>query len=271
MADITPNSIAPAPEIPDNDALFFIAGSQGKLAARISLPSMQKNERCPIVIFSHGFGGDMTFHLFEPLVKNLNQIGIGVLRFDFNGCGQSEGKFEDMTVPNEIDDLINVIAFARQLSVTKSISLLGHSQGGVVTSMASGRCGYPQIECEVLLSAAAVIRDDALRGMTHGGLFDPWHLNDDTYPVSGGHAIGRPYIQSAMTLPIYETAATYTGPALVVNGMADVVVPYTYAERYHNVLKDSTLEIIPGENHTYNYSPEYVIGIVTEWLKKRLM
>lgn len=271
MADIDPNSIVSSPELPANGELFFIASSQGKLAARISLPSMQKDEKCPIVIFSHGFGGDMTFHLFEPLIKNLNQIGIGVLRYDFNGCGQSDGKFEDMTVPNEVDDLINVIGFVRQLSVTKNISLLGHSQGGVVTSMVSGQCGYPQIECEVLLSAAAVLRDDALRGMTHGGHFDPWHLYDETYPVSGGHSIGRPYIQSAMTLPIYETAKEYTGPALVINGMADVIVPYTYAERYHAVLTHSELLLIPGENHTYNYSPEYVIGIVTDWLKNHLL
>ena len=271
MTDITPNSIVPSPEIPSNGELFHIPGSQGKLAARISLPSMQPQEKCPIVIFSHGFGGDMTFHLFEPLIKNLNQIGIGVLRFDFNGCGKSEGKFEDMTVPNEIDDLINVIAYVRQLSVTKNISLLGHSQGGVVTSMASGRCGFPQIECEVLLSAAAVLRDDALRGMTHGGHFDPWHLYDESYPVSGSKNIGRAYIQSAMTLPIYETAAKYTGPALIINGMADIVVPYTYAERYHTVLINSSIQLIPGENHTYNYSPDYVIGIVTEWLKNKLL
>ncbi len=271
MEDITPNSVVPSPEIPKNGELFYIAGSQGKLAVRISLPSMQKGEKCPMVIFSHGFGGNMTFHLFEPLLENLNQIGIGVLRFDFNGCGESEGKFEDRTVPNEIDDLINVIAYVRQLSVTKNISLLGHSQGGVVTSMASGRCGFPQIECEVLLSAAAVLRDDALRGMTHGGHFDPWHLNEEVYPVSGGHSIGRPYIQSAMNLPIYETAEKFTGPALIINGMADVVVPYTYAERYHRVLQDSTLHIIPGENHTYNYSPQYVIGIVTNWLKDQLV
>ncbi len=271
MADITPDSIVPSPAIPANGDLFYIAGSHGKLAARISLPSMQAGEKVPMVIFSHGFGGDMTFHLFEPLLKNLNQMGVGVLRFDFNGCGQSDGKFEDMTVPNEIDDLINVIAYLRQLSVTKNISLLGHSQGGVVTSMTSGLCGFPQIISEVLLSAAAVLRDDALRGMTHGGHFDPWHLDQESYPVSGGHSIGRPYIETAKNLSIYETAEKYSGPALVINGMADVVVPYTYAERYHKVLKNSRLELIPGENHTYNYSPEYVIDVVTDWLKNQLL
>ena len=269
-SQVTPNETVKSPEITPNNELFYINGSQGKLAARLSLPELRSGEKCPMVIFSHGFGGDMTFHLFEPIIERLNQNGIGVLRYDFNGCGKSEGKFQDMTVPNEVEDLINVIAYVRQLSVTKNISLLGHSQGGVVTSMVAGECCYPQIECEVLLSAASVLRDDALRGMTHGGHFDPWHLDQPTYEVGGGHTIGRPYIQTAMTLSIYETAKNYTGPALVINGMADVVVPYTYAERYHEVLKGSEILLIPGENHTYNYSPEYVVGIVSDWLISQL-
>lgn len=269
-AAVAPNATVPAPPVTPNGELFYINGSQGKLAARMSLPELESGEKCPIVIFSHGFGGDMTFHLFEPLIQRLNQDGIGVVRFDFNGCGKSDGSFQDMTVLNEIEDLLNVIAYVRQLTVTKNISLLGHSQGGVVTSMVSGECGYPQIECEVLLSAAAVLRDDALRGTTHGGSFDPWHLDQPTYEVKGAKPIGRDYIQTAMTLTIYETAAKYTGPALIVNGMADTVVPYTYAERYHDVLKDSEIIIIPGENHTYNYSPNYVVDLVANWLNSQL-
>lgn len=265
-----PNSTVQAPPVTPNGELFYINGSQGRLAARMSLPDLTPEAKCPIVIFSHGFGGDMTFHLFEPLIQKLNQAGIGVVRFDFNGCGNSDGAFEDMTVLNENEDLLNVVAYVRQLPVTKNISLLGHSQGGVVTSMVSGECGYPQIECEVLLSAAAVLRDDALRGMTHGGSFDPWHLDKATYDVKGAKPIGRGYIQTAMTLPIYETAAKYTGPALIVNGMADTVVPYTYAERYHTILKDSELIVIPGENHTYNYSPMYVVDLVSNWLISQL-
>ncbi len=259
------------PEVTANGELFYINGSMGKLAARMSLPELSPGEKCPMVIFSHGFGGNMNFHLFEPLIQRLNQAGIGVVRFDFNGCGKSDGKFQDMTVPNEIDDLLCVIGYVRQLSVTKNISLLGHSQGGVVTSMVAGECGYPQIECEVLLSAASVLRDDALRGITHGGHFDPWHLDQTTYEVGGAEPIGRGYIQTAMNLPIYETSAKYNGPALIVNGMADVVVPYTYAKRYHTVLKDSEIIIIPGEDHSYNYSPEYVVDLVANWLISQLI
>jgi len=253
-------------KVPANDELFYIIGSQGKLAAKISLPLLEASQKCPMVILSHGFGGDMTFHLWEPIIKILNENGIGVLRYDFNGCGQSEGEFQNMTVLNEIEDLLCVISYVRSLSVTENISLVGHSQGGVVTSMVSGDCGDKQIKCEVLLSAAAVLREDAIRGITQGAKFDPWHLDQPFYELPRGLKLGRDYIQTAMTLPIYDTASKYNGKALIINGMADQVVPFTYAQLYNKVLSDSELILIPGEDHTYTITPEYAVKLVTDWL-----
>lgn len=251
------------------DSTFQIAGSQGQLYCRIQMPD--GDGKCPMVIFSHGFGGDMTFHLWEPIIERLNEAGIGAVRFDFNGCGKSEGEFQDMTVPNEIEDLMAVITWTRSQPRTGSISLVGHSQGGVVSGMAAGECGSTQIKRLVLLSAAAVLREDALRGNSQGATYDPWHLDKPYYVVPGrGLKIGRDYIQTAMNLPIYETTTKYDGPALVVNGMADQVVPYTYAQRYHDVLKDSQLIIIPGEGHTYTVSPDYAVDLVSDWLLKEL-
>lgn len=82
-----------------------------------------------------------------------------------------------MTVGNKIDDLLNVIAIARDTGKVSSISLLGHSQGGVVAGMAAGMCESRQIAALVLLSAAAVLREDALRGSSQGAVYDPWHLD----------------------------------------------------------------------------------------------
>lgn len=256
--------------MPNNNELFFIDGSQGKLASKISLPVLATGEKCPMVILSHGFGGDMTFHLWEPIIQVLNENGIGVLRYDFNGCGQSEGEFQNMTVLNENEDLLCVISYVRALPVTENISLVGHSQGGVVTSMVSGDCGSEQIKCEVLLSAAAVLREDAIRGITQGAHFDPWHLDQPYYELPRGLKLGRAYIQSAMTLPIYETASAYNGSALIINGMADQVVPYTYAQLYNKVINNSELILIPGEDHTYTIAPNYAVKLVTDWLIKAL-
>lgn len=176
-----------------------------------------------------------------------------------------------MTVPNEVMDLMAVITWTLRNERVASVSLIGHSQGGVVSGMAAGECGASQIASLGLLSAAAVLRDDALRGSSQGAKYDPWKLDKPAYEVPGrGLAIGRAYIQTAMNLPIYATTAKYTGPTLVINGMADQVVPYTYAQRYKHVLKNAELILMPGENHVYSVNMPYVARLVSDWFIKRL-
>lgn len=250
---------------------IWIAGAMGKLYGMLALPELESGSKCPLVIFCHGFRGDLRYPLWTPIIQNLLAHGIGALRFDFNGCGKSEGAFEDMTVPNEIDDLLNVIAYCLKFPAAASISLVGHSQGGVVTGMAAGQCGALQIRSLVLLSPAAVLRDDALRGNTMGTTYDPWHLEQASYPLAGGYHLGRNYIQTAMNLPIYATTAGYAhGPTLILQGMADQIVPYTYAERYKQILPDATLEIVPGENHMWSENPDYAIARISGWLVDEL-
>lgn len=253
-----------------NEKAITINGSMGDLYGLLGLPDLPENGKCPMVILSHGFKGNLNYHLWPLLIQALNAQGIGTLRFDFNGAGKSAGEFVNMTVPNEIDDLMNVIAWVRKQPFTRNISLVGHSQGGVVSGMAAGECGVEQIANLVLLSAAAVLRDDALRGNTQGTTYNPWHLDKPWYPLAGKFQLGRSYIQTAMNLPIYETTAKYAGPTLIVNGMADVVVPYTYAERYKQVLPQAELVIVPGENHSWTEDPQYAVQLLSDWLIKHI-
>lgn len=253
-----------------NEKVVTLNGSMGNLYGLLGLPDLPENGKCPMVILSHGFKGNLYYPLWAPIVQTLNAKGIGTLRFDFNGSGQSAGEFVNMTVPNEIDDLLNVIAWVRKQPFTSSIALAGHSQGGVVSGMAAGQCGAEQIDALVLLSAAAVLRDDALRGNTQGAIYDPWHLDKPWYPLQEKWQLGREYIQTAMNLPIYETTSQYKGQTLILNGMADQIVPYTYAERYKQSLPQAELIIVPGENHSWSENPQYAVTLVTDWLVKQL-
>lgn len=262
---ITMETTVQATETLANEKVVNIQGSMGNLYGLLALPDLGDKADCPMVIFCHGFKGNLHYPLWAPIISQLNAHGIGALRFDFNGSGKSAGEFMNMTVPNEIDDLMNVISWLRSQPFTGTISLVGHSQGGVVVGMAAGECGE-QIASLVLMSAAAVLRDDALRGNTQGSTYDPWHLDKEWYPLAETFKLGRQYIQSAMNLPIYQTTAKYKGPALIINGMADQVVPYTYAQRYKEVLPQGKLIIIPGENHPLNIAPDYVVKLVSNWL-----
>ncbi len=249
-------------------------GAVGKLFTIIDRPAAKG--QVPLAIICHGFSGNCSSPFMNSMSENIVSQGIATLRFDFNGHGRSDGEFKDMTVLNEIDDLKDVISWAKQQPWVKNISLVGHSQGGVVVSMVSGELGDKEIKAEVLLAAAAVLRDDALRGITFGAKFDPWNFNDDYIelphsPEAGALLLGKDYIKTAIRLPIYETAANYNGPALIVQGTHDQIVPYTYAERYNEKIRNSELKLIPDENHTFTNTTKETAILVADWLHKILL
>lgn len=237
----------------------------GRLAARLQMPAVGEGEICPVVILCHGFTGNMGGKLFDTIAGQLVSGGVGVMRFDFNGHGNSDGDFVNMTVPNEIDDLMAIIAFTRNLPHTGDIALLGHSQGGVVAAMTAGRLGDKVIKGEVLMAPAAVLRDDALRGSTMGATYDPWHL-PEYVALPSGHKLGRDYIQTALDLPVYSTAARYRGLSLVIHGMADRIVPYTYGQRFGEVMSGCEVVLVPGEDHGFSSNTGYAASVAAKWL-----
>ncbi len=244
-------------------------GSQGRLFAMLQRPDTA--ETSPLVILCHGFSGNCRSELFDDIADDLYQNGIATLRFDFNGHGKSEGLFQDMTVPNEIEDLKDVIKWAEKQPWVENVSLLGHSQGGVVASMTAGELGDKTIKSLVLMAPAAVLRDDALRGNTMGAVYDPWNLTSDFIQLPfGGLKLGRKYIETAVNLPIYETAFNYDGPVLVIHGTHDRIVPYTYGERYNQGYKHSCIKLIPGEDHGFSAYTSEAALYASDWLIKQL-
>lgn len=251
------------------DSTFFIDGSMGRLSTRLQLPELQEGEKCPVVVICHGFMGNKNEPLLSTIADNLVELGIGAIRCDFNGHGQSEGEFVDMTVLNEIDDALAVIDYVRRMPQTDGISVLGHSQGGVVAAMVAGQLGSAVLKSAVLMAPAAVLRDDALRGSTMGATYDPWHAPE--YVDIFGHRLGRDYIQTALSLPIYETAAKYDGPVLVLHGMADKVVPYTYGERFGREMPCCTVQLLPGDDHGFTADMTGAAEMAADWLASTLL
>lgn len=251
------------------DEELTLNGSKGKLAAHLQLPELPQSGKVPMVILCHGFTGNMDFPLFDSISASLVEEGIGVLRFDFNGHGKSESSFTDMTVLNEIEDAKKVAEWVMQQPYTENVSFLGHSQGGVVAAMTAGQMGYPRIKSIVLMAPAAVLRDDALRGNTMGAMYDPWNV-PESVDLFNGLKLGRNYIETARNLPIYEVASQYTGPAFVVHGRKDRIVPYTYGERFAHDLAAAHLKLIEDEDHSFTKHTAEVAGLASQWLESIL-
>lgn len=266
---------SPAAMVAQTSDTLSIDGPVGKLYTIVQKPQMKPNEKLPVVIICHGFGSNCNRPLLRAIASDVVEQGMIAIRFDFDGCGNSDGLFQDMTVPGEISDLKAVINWVQQQPWTENISLVGHSQGGVVVSMTSGEFGAEKIKCEALLAAAAVLRDDAIRGTTQGATYDPYNMTADYVELPrrmDGETpkLGKNYIQTAINLPIYETASGYTGPALIVHGTHDRIVPYTYSERYHEKLVNSQLHLVSDENHTFGNTTDETALFVADWLHSML-
>ena len=246
-----------------------IPGSDGKLlAADLTLPD-GVTENIPVVIFCHGFWGNLDNGFAKELTNQLVPKGIAVLSFSFDGHKGSEGEFIDMTVWTEIEDAIGVYEYLRSRPEFGKIALCGHSQGGVVASMAAGKLGTEKVSGLVIWAAAAVLKDDALNGWTLYHAFDP--LNPPEYLDLGDEwHLGRNFLITAQKLPIYETAGKYKGGACVINGGSDVVVPVRYGKRFHGVLAGSTFHLLPEEDHNFGHDFKGSVAIGAEYFLRVL-
>lgn len=222
-----------------------------------------------LVILMHGFTsnrGITSDQLLYQLANRFADKGMATLRFDFNGHGQSDGEFKNMTVLNEIADGKVILDYARKINGVDQIYLLGHSQGGVVASMLAGYY-HDRIDKLVLLAPAATLKDDALKGDTQGYTYDPEHIPDEL-PIKKGLTLGGFYLRTAQTLPIYEVASKYTGPVQLVHGLDDQVVNNIASKRYDEVYQHDQLTLLPKADHgfTEGESRAEVLDIATGFL-----
>ncbi|MCQ2147164.1 MAG: alpha/beta fold hydrolase, partial [Bacteroidales bacterium] len=119
---------------------YKVSGPQGGLAMNITLPDNfnPKTDKCPMVILMHGIFSSKNFTPMPQIAKSLAKRGVASIRFDFGGHWASEGKMINMTIPKELQDARAMWDYASTLPYVTSISLLGHSQGGVIASMTAG-------------------------------------------------------------------------------------------------------------------------------------
>lgn len=222
--------------------------ANGKIVGLLDLPVLESGEKCPIAIILHGIGDHKATPFMSTVSDSLLNKGIGTLRIDLNGHGESDGNFTDMTISSEAADAIAAVHFAKQLPEAARILLIGHSQGGVASILAAGKIGN-EIDNLVLLAPAIVLKDGAKNGNILGGEFDPNHL-PETLPIVWG-VLGRKYIEDAKQLPIHEEFLKYKGKVTIIHGTADNVVPTLYSEKLKELNKTAELVLLKDFGHSF--------------------
>lgn len=107
----------------------------------VGLLCMPKKRNPPAILMVHGFGVDKDeCGAFVEASKLLCENGFAVLRFDFRGSGESEGKHEDMAVTGEVSDLKKAIDFFLKQKIDKKrLGLLALSHGAAVSTVCNDK------------------------------------------------------------------------------------------------------------------------------------
>ena len=215
---------------------------RGVLEKHVDVPA-------PLVLMLHGFGGRMDAFpggWYQEWSDALTAAGFATLRFDFNGHGESEGRFRDMTPYNEIEDAAAFLQYAMTLPDVTEIYLLGHSQGGVVAGMLAGYY-HDVVKKLVMLVPAASLKTDAQQGTCMGVKYDPQHI-PETVQI-GPNEVGGLFYRMAQTLPIYEVTGQFKGKALAVIGGRDGVILPESIRRYGACMPDCRVVEKPTLDH----------------------
>ncbi len=93
----------------------------------------------PALVLCHGFGGSCRGAGHPQLAAALAGAGYVVLRFDFRGCGESDGETGSVICEEEVADLRHAVDFlaARPEAAPDRIGAIGASLGGSVAVAAT--------------------------------------------------------------------------------------------------------------------------------------
>lgn len=112
-----------------------IENREGKqLAARLDLP---ESEPRAFALFAHCFTCSKDSLAASRVARGLMDRGIGVLRIDFTGLGESEGEFGHTGFGSNMRDLQDAAGWLARTHQAPSI-LIGHSLGGAAVLATAG-------------------------------------------------------------------------------------------------------------------------------------
>ena len=200
----------------------------------------------PLVILSHGFGGNRGG--VKGYAESFAERGIAAYIFEFIGGGnhiKSDGKMTEMSVLTEAEDLTVILDNLKADSRFKpeQIFLFGESQGGFVSTYIAAL--RPADVAGLVLLYPAFVLHDYIRQRTP----DPERIPDTMKLL--GKTIGRIYNKDVLSFDIYTLMPRYSGKTLIIHGSADSLVPLSYSERAVKTFPDAKLIKLDGAKHVF--------------------
>lgn len=250
-----------------------LASTDTYLSGALHLPERRQQVATPLIVLLHGFVGSKVgeHRLFVKAARHFTNEGYAVARFDFSGCGESDGDYAEVTVTKQLQEVQAVLDHLSSIKEidARNIILIGHSLGGAIAAMTAAL--DRRIKKLILWSPvgrpyediSTILGSEAVKVANEKGQVD-YH----------GFYVSRSFLEDLKKHHPVEAVRLYKGPALVVHAEEDEDIPKEHAARYLAALHARPLtqpaetHYIENADHTFSsYSfEEELFSTTTEWL-----
>lgn len=200
-----------------------------------------------------------------------------VIRFDFtNSTGESDGLYDDATLTNNIENLDDVAAWAREQPwYDEPFYLAGHSLGGITSLLFAE--SYPQEVKGVVAFSTVVSGQRSYEALSKQGRLEEWQKTGWrversesrpglTLSLKYSHLIDR------MKYDLLPLAGELRMPILQIVGSEDTSTPRSDQQVLFDALPGSKeLHVVNGAKHNFRSSEhlEELKATISQWLKKQ--
>ncbi len=211
----------------------------------------------PTVLFCGGFHSSMLGVKAQFLAELSQQRGWGYTRFDYQGHGQSDGKFEHCSLHDWLGDTVAVIEQINKAPEHQQIILVGSSMGAwlasnVLRQQVSGIAAFVSIAAapdftQRLLWPA--LSQNQKASINRGECISVPNRYDDQH-----WRISSTLFDSDRDLLLLNdhTSINVDIPVRMLHGTADADIPWEYSQlllEKFSCAKDATLQLIRGADH----------------------
>ena len=203
-------------------------------------------------VFCHCFTCSKDLKAIVKISRNLAKRGIGVVRFDFTGLGDSGGDFSETNFETNLADLIAVAQWTEQNFAAPSM-LMGLSLGGAAAMVAAQQ--LPSVQGVVTLAAPSCTRHLAEFLISQNPTIE---IEGEGHVTIGGrrHLIRTQLIDSLRQRDLESEIAELTKHHLIFHSPVDETLGFYHAEKIFRLSRGIKLFVtLDGADHLMMNQP----------------
>jgi len=238
-----------------------------KLVGLETMPRV-KRDKYPTIILVHGFGVTKSeYGMFDSLAKNLADNGFLVYRFDFSGCGESEGDYSETSLSKLKSDLSKILDFVKSQPDVNGSRIGIHAQSfGTATTIAL----EPEIQC--LIMTGSISHPKEVLSKLFGDGYHPEGISTRTKSEGTITRIKPQFWKDFENYDLLESIKKINCPILFIHGSKDDRVPISEMEAYfQNANEPKEKVIIEGADHGLEPHRDEMYKIAVDWFKRYLL